>query len=59
MQTGKRYETSGKLKPAIRRFEESDQQQGEQLRSFMARLKQLACYAFVQEEATTVRSRIL
>ena len=31
----------------------------EQLRSFMARLRQLACYAFAKEEATTVRSRVL
>ena len=59
MQTGKKYETSGGLEQAIWRFEKREQQQGEQLRSFMAQLRQLACYAFAKEEAMTVRSRVL
>ena len=37
----------------------SKQQQGEKLYSFMARLRELICYAFVKEEAATVRSRVL
>ena len=55
----RRFVTADGIELAIRRFEDTRQEAGEDLGPFMSRLRRLAGFAFIQENEDSRRSRII